>query len=527
MSSWDEIAKKILQHPQGGVKPLLDFAGNSEREWLELKAATMPEDGVFGDKYNEADYAWNIAKAVIALANTVGGVVLLGIDDNLIPIGLDNSDPRGILSNEGVESYIRKYLFPKILLPAKGWKTKRGDHIKLKNSIEQLRYLITIEDFLFDSRRVLAILVGPVLNGYGKIEVEITNSSSDNVDNHIYVRRLNGKIGQVFTISGQDNNQLVLHEEQCDRYLKSVNDTYTQFLYNASLSKAKNELKEDIQNYLDNLSSALSIDADKYVSLMIRNESDSTVRKSKDNWLNIGNSSTKFEASDIIKRGETLALICGEAGSGKSTLIEKIVFNAANDYLSSTNNRWPLLLSLGEYGEGGLQDLCETHSGMLWSDIAPLINSGEVMLFLDGLDECPSHLYEKCCKDIQVFISVYRNIQLYATSRVGMETTSLAGKLKTFRLLPLDSTQQKQFIQNYLPSTFSHDEISSQISSHPGLKDIASSPILLRIISEIAKYEEKIPVERVQLYEHFINNWFRREQQNGYGRFSYEQTINA
>lgn len=57
----------------------MELVRNSETEWLELKASFYPESGNFEQGTNADDYRWNVAKAVIALANSIGGVVLLGL----------------------------------------------------------------------------------------------------------------------------------------------------------------------------------------------------------------------------------------------------------------------------------------------------------------------------------------------------------------------------------------------------------------------------------------------------------------
>lgn len=72
----------------------MKLVGQSETEWLELKAASYPEGGRFAQGRNTDDYRWNVAKAVIALANSIGGVVLLGVADDGSVVGLEASDPK-------------------------------------------------------------------------------------------------------------------------------------------------------------------------------------------------------------------------------------------------------------------------------------------------------------------------------------------------------------------------------------------------------------------------------------------------
>lgn len=79
---------RVLKHPRGGLEALLKIRRWSESEWVELKATTHPQDGHFENGDNEDDYRWDVARAVIALANSIGGVVLLGVDDKENRLGL-------------------------------------------------------------------------------------------------------------------------------------------------------------------------------------------------------------------------------------------------------------------------------------------------------------------------------------------------------------------------------------------------------------------------------------------------------
>ena len=112
-----ELAVRVLKHPRGGLGALLELVGGSETEWLELKAATFPRDGNFQKGANEDDYRWDVARAVIALANSIGGVVLLGVNDQGMPIGLEASDPTHKRERKGAEAFRREVILEKVLHP--------------------------------------------------------------------------------------------------------------------------------------------------------------------------------------------------------------------------------------------------------------------------------------------------------------------------------------------------------------------------------------------------------------------------
>lgn len=95
MNHGKDLVVAILDHPQGGAEALLEFTGGQETEWLELKAALYPQDGVFKKGETLDDFRWHVAEAVFAMANSSGGAVIVGVDDQARPVGLEASDPRG------------------------------------------------------------------------------------------------------------------------------------------------------------------------------------------------------------------------------------------------------------------------------------------------------------------------------------------------------------------------------------------------------------------------------------------------
>jgi hypothetical protein len=104
-----ELAKKIIfSNNDFSCDKLIEVAGSHETEWLEFKSSLYPvPDSLLPDEHvkrkekdNDYDYFWHVAKAVISIANTKGGVVLLGVSDDLKPVDIACSDPKGHLDND-------------------------------------------------------------------------------------------------------------------------------------------------------------------------------------------------------------------------------------------------------------------------------------------------------------------------------------------------------------------------------------------------------------------------------------------
>ena len=119
---FDHLVEQVLQDNDSRLEPLIELAGGQETEWLEFKAA-MPTSG---DGLNAQDYAWHVVKALVALTNTGGGAVLLGVDDAGTAVGLEPSDPKNFLDG-GFDSFARNVIRARIT-DRREWKGANAHH---------------------------------------------------------------------------------------------------------------------------------------------------------------------------------------------------------------------------------------------------------------------------------------------------------------------------------------------------------------------------------------------------------------
>ena len=100
--------ERILKKSSYRLEDLLQNAGNRENFWLEFKGAPFLHPGAPGVKeWETQDFlSWNILEAVISLANTAGGAVVLGLDDDretVVPL-LDKDTHKKV---ENFDKFIR------------------------------------------------------------------------------------------------------------------------------------------------------------------------------------------------------------------------------------------------------------------------------------------------------------------------------------------------------------------------------------------------------------------------------------
>lgn len=519
----------------------MNYVEQDERDWLELKAACYPEGGFFSGSDNEADYAWNVAKAVVALANSMGGVVLLGVADDGQPVGLEASDPRGLLPL-GLDAYLRNYFNHRVLFPRKGWLLGKGSQFKLSaGGLSLLAQLVSVERLFCQGKPVLAILVQPVPYDFAPLVTDELAPGGKKLGQKVFVRKL-GHLGQVETFEVDDAVSIGLHQEQCQSGMAEVADLFKGFVHDAALISPCEQRDLQINDYLRRVRDELGYlemgyaPIDAHLLSAPSRKAARVHKRSDEDWLQIP-TTTKPEhgtpaacdASTLLSR-HTRIHLTGAAGSGKSTSLRKTALQLAHnrDSADSVSAPWPVLLQLSEYNEGGLAALASDATSMLWSDLVVLIRTGEVVLLLDGLNECQPELHPLCCAELATLLAEFPDARMMLTDRSDLSDTPLHGMFSQYRMSPLSAKQGKAFLSSYLPASADVDSLMRGIESQPNLSRFARSPVLLRVMVELLKDERELPQQRHELFGLMFDNWFRREEVQNHGaRFEHSTTMDA
>lgn len=521
-----DLARRLLLHPRGGVETLMCLV-ESETEWLELKAASYPDGGRFEKGKNADDYRWNVAKAVIALANSIGGVVLLGVADDGSVVGIEASDPKGRRRSKGTEAFRREVVMQQILLPPKGWNTGNDGKLRLLNAA-LLERLIALEEIPQGEKTVLAIFVQPATKGFGFVEVEVQGDdvSSNRV---VYVRK-RGAVGQILTLAVDRPDVLAAHETQRQQHAAAIELVWKRFEESGRLARSAEELMPDVRRYVAVLEARLSPLSSRFTPLVavqrgrtgLEKDSKARARDHDDGWaqsqvpradgdrelLRTEPEPRRGAVTEMLGQSRR-ALLIGEGGSGKSSCISAVALNSARSW--GSGRPWPLLVSLSAYTPEGLSRLLTEESGIDWQDLVPRINAGEVILYLDGLNECPDNLYDLCLSEISGLVHEFPSVRLVLTSRTTQLPPGL--HLETFEIQQMDEGLQRQFLVAYLEKSQQVEQILAHLYLHEGGIAIAGSPMLLRIVAEVARETQEIPTERSALYRRFLDSWFLREVQ--------------
>ncbi|MEA3643048.1 MAG: NACHT domain-containing protein [Lamprobacter sp.] len=555
-----DLVERILGHPQGGIKVLLKLAEGQETEWLEFKAALYPEGGQFKDGEKADDYHWHVAKAAVALANMAGGAVILGLDDNLQPVGLAASDPKGTLTTKGREAFNRDILLPAV---AGGqWKTGRSGTIRLDGSLASQIEILNAD---YHAHPLAVILVTPMPEDELLEVHELRNQ-----ERRFIPVRVPGAVGQVRDLHGRKEQRN--YERTRENQLRG--DRYAQ-LWQRFLASRPTETTATPANLIDEgVEQALSAYSvgfvkewrflrDLFTPLDLEERDTGAVPvharefvPEAEEWRDLFASDDPWENDDPgtddeddiedegteptqnpLRKGsvfdllaqETRAILLGEPGAGKSTCLLRLALHHAEAYHDGATVA--LFVPLRLYTDDGLKALIARRCHQSWPITEALIQAGRLELLLDAVNECPRHLQERCCQDIKALLDTYTDLPVLITARNLSYRCEL--RLPTFIVRPLDAEQQQRFLTAYLRGDAARaGALLEQIQNQPGGTLIASSPYLLRTVVAVSRRQGELPQGRALLYRRFFEVWYEREESKEFEtgtrlRWSFSRTLEA
>ncbi len=233
-----------------------------------------------------------------------------------------------------------------------------------------------------------------------------------------------------------------------------------------------------------------------------------------------------IDVRDLIAHDHR-AVILGEAGAGKTTVLRRLMLGTADqaEHLLNTSQEsivLPIFIKLNALTPGKTMEsliLDSLHRYEIYefgteADIVGLLNGESpddtsihsILFLLDGLNEMP--FQDRTRPELNRFIQSYRQHRFILSCRV-QDYAPLQG-FRTAILQRLASEDIEPFLVNYLRAGQGR-KVAKEICSDPQLEELAQTPLALYMFAQIAKNsEETLPKNRGVLFEVFTDNLLER-----------------
>jgi hypothetical protein len=254
---------------------------------------------------------------------------------------------------------------------------------------------------------------------------------------------------------------------------------------------------------------------------------------------------------DWVTGKQALLLLQGDTGTGKTTLLQKLWMNVAEQWLNSGNKILPLFIDLRVFADirlhgrsardtsDSLAEARRKFRGMLmeglqneyglrlfWDDLRKFCEQGQILFLLDGLDEMSQDgRRESVLTHLQLLgdlVAAGGRVVLSCRThylRSDDEYFSLVAdaglpwnKISVFDLVPFDNPQ----IEQYVTARLGHQRASlwREVKKTLGLTELISRPFLLAILIDVLNGtppDGKPPQANV-LFERYLKGWLARDR---------------
>ncbi len=231
-------------------------------------------------------------------------------------------------------------------------------------------------------------------------------------------------------------------------------------------------------------------------------------------WAHVDDSGeATFDVGNISKNRDKKVLLVGEAGCGKTTILNYMEYSDAKEYLSGKNYKLPIKISLIDenYKYQSIEELICNRLNIPMDYCHVLLGKGLINLYLDGLNEIISSIEIKknIAIDIEKFCELYPNTLVIVTDRPY--TIVKMNFVQEYKLRKLSKDDVIMYAKS--KKSFS-DKVENKIMemlSMPEFSDYEYTPIFINQLVEIFAMGRGVPKDENELLDNYLQVILERE----------------
>ncbi|MFB0546962.1 MAG: HEAT repeat domain-containing protein, partial [Anaerolineae bacterium] len=221
---------------------------------------------------------------------------------------------------------------------------------------------------------------------------------------------------------------------------------------------------------------------------------------------------------DTLRRQSPL-IVLGEAGTGKTTALERLMWEVAS---AEDETTIPILVRLLSY-HGDLRSavraaLCEQEVLTFPEgdrSLDAFLRAYPCWLFFDGLNEAPGAYRETVVGEVADFMRTYPGLRYTVTSRsqdrLWERLREAVPDTPAVVIQPIEDAQ----IEDYLVAWLGRKGKRLYERLDEGLRGLARRPLLLWLIKEAGEAGRELPANRGELFRDFVDRMLVREGKLG------------
>jgi predicted NACHT family NTPase len=216
----------------------------------------------------------------------------------------------------------------------------------------------------------------------------------------------------------------------------------------------------------------------------------------------------RIPALEAVERHDKL-MILGKPGAGKTTFLKWLALQCNSGKFNQ--HRIPLFVTLKEFAEtDGEPNLLAfitkqlNEYGIENAEFvgAKILQAGRAIVLLDGLDEVKAQDHDRVLNTIRKTSEQFDGNQFVITCRIAAKEYTF-DKFTEVEVADFDDKQIADFAYKWFhqKDPIKAEEFPNELAAYPGLKELATNPLLLTLLCLVFEEGGRFPANRSELYK--------------------------